>query len=237
MGICMEFVSTFFEAMAPFKWPLLVLFFSLIFRRPISSLISRVSGISAGQKGISVETIHQQDKETVGKANQLKGGLTENVSQEIDPGSNEESYKQLMEFRTSATRDDNEQRIEEVLAGYDLDDAQGKKVLIRNLAHERMISEFLRISMHVFGSQLDLLAQLNEHFSVGIKNEAIHSFYDNVRSTYAQQFDSWDLKTYLRYLVEGASLVRLEDDRLHITDKGREYLIWRIEHSLAKPGY
>ena len=49
-----------------------------------------------------------------------------------------------------------------------------------------------------------------------------------------QEFDSWNLGKYLRYLEEGVSLLRLYAERIHITGKGREYLIWRIQNSIAK---
>ena len=97
-----------------------------------------------------------------------------------------------------------------------------------------MISEFRLISMAVFGSQIDLLSRLNENFPIGMKREAVRNFYDSVRSTHVQEFDSWDLGRYLRYLEEGTSLLRLYAERIHITGKGREYLIWRTQNGIAK---
>ena len=41
-------------------------------------------------------------------------------------------------------------------------------------------------------------------FPNGMKHEAVRNFYDNVRSAYVQEFDSWDLGRYLRYLEEGS---------------------------------
>ena len=71
-------------------------------------------------------------------------------------------------------------------------------------------------------------------FPNGMKHEAVRNFYDNVRSAYVQEFDSWDLGRYLRYLEEGTSLLRLDAEMIHITGKGREYLIWRTQNGIAK---
>ena len=69
-----------------------------------------------------------------------------------------------------------------------------------------------------------------------MRHEAVRNFYDNVRSAYVQEFDSWDLGRYLRYLEEGTSLLRLDAEMIHITGKGREYLIWRTQNGIAKGG-
>ena len=227
-----ESIEVLLYAFVHVAWPIALYSLGFMFRDAIRSLFTRVSEISVGQNTLNLRAEAQQQTESGSQAFSAKGGLTDVPPQERDL----ETYDRLMTFDASETRDFFERILEEDLAENNLTDEQWKKVLIRHLAHTQMISEFRLISMAVFGSQIDLLSRLNENFPIGMKHEAVRNFYDSVRATYAQQFDSWDLKTYLWFLVEYASLVRLEDDRLHITDKGREYLIWRIEHSLAKPG-
>ena len=228
-----ESIELFLYACAHVAWPIALYSLAFMFRDDIRSLFIRVSQISVGQNTLNLRAEAQQEAESGGKVFSAKGGLMDDPSQESDS----EAYDRLMTFHDSETLDSSERIIERDLAENNLSDEQRQKVLIRHLAHTQMISEFQLISMSVFGSQIELLSQLNENFPNGMNHEAVRNFFDNVRSAYVQEFDSWDLGRYLLYLEEGTSLLRRDAERIYITGKGREYLIWRTQNGIAKPPF
>ena len=223
-----ESIELFLYACAHVAWPIALYGLAFMFRDDIRSLFIRVSQISVGQNTLNLRAEAQQEAESGGKVFSAKGGLMDDPSQESDS----EAYDRLMTFHDSETLDSFERIIRATLPK-SLSEAQRTEVLIRNLAHTQMISEFQLISMSVFGSQIELLSQLNENFPNGMNHEAVRNFFDNVRAVYVQAFDSWDLGRYLRYLEEGTSLLRRDAERIYITGKGREYLIWRTQNGIA----
>ena len=195
-----ESIEVLLYAFVHVAWPIALCSLGFMFRGAIGSFFSRVSELFVDQNTLNLRAEAQQQAESGGETFSAKGGFTDVPSQESDL----ELYDRHLTFDDSDTRDCFERISEEYLAENNLTDVQWKKVLIRHLAHTQMISEFRSISMVVFGSQIDLLSRLNENVPIGIEHEAVRNFYDNVRSAYVQEFDSWDLGRYLRYLEEGS---------------------------------
>ena len=102
-----------------------------------------------------------------------------------------------------------------------------EKLLITLLARAFLIDEFERIDRAIFASQLDLLTKLNVT-SGGLSREYVRrSFYEPVASRQAEQFKDYPFEFYLNFLVN-FGLLEVSQGRVGLTNKGREYLVWRV---------
>ena len=155
-----ESIEVLLYAFVHVAWPIALCSLGFMFRGAIGSFFSRVSELSVDQNTLNLRAEDQQQAESGGEAFFAKGELSDVSPQERDL----ETYERLLTFDDSETRDFFARTLEKYLPENNLTDEQWIKVLIRHLAHTRMISEFRFISMVVFGSQIELLSRLNEDF-------------------------------------------------------------------------
>ena len=108
-----------------------------------------------------------------------------------------------------------------------------QRVLVRHLAATQIAVDFLQIYSSIFGSQISLLKQLNQVVGAGLSEEDVNSLYVVYKILAQGTLDEWDLKEYLLY-VHSNFLITVNDGRLHITNKGQDFLIWITQSGLPE---
>lgn len=105
-------------------------------------------------------------------------------------------------------------------------------VLIRHLAGTQLLLGFERIHKFIFGSQLNLLRELNLIAPEGFTKQEIEDYFENVKDEFPNSFSGWDIKKYLVYLFSNILLVK-NQEKIHITNLGQEYLNWIEENNIS----
>jgi len=105
-------------------------------------------------------------------------------------------------------------------------------VLTRHLAGTQLLLGFERIHKFIFGSQLNLLRELNLIAPEGFTKQEIEDYFENVKDEFTNSFSGWDIKRYLVYLFSNILLVKNEN-KIHITNFGQEYLSWIEENNIS----
>ena len=104
-------------------------------------------------------------------------------------------------------------------------------VLIRHLAGTQLLLGFERIHKLIFGSQLNLLRELNLIAPEGFTKQEIEDYFEDIKDEFQNSFSGWDTKKYLVYLFSNILIVKNED-KIHITNLGQEYLNWIEENNI-----
>lgn len=199
----MEDIKALVPAIA---WPLITLIFGIVFlvmfREQIGMLISKIRGVS-------------------------KDGVT--IDSELTPQAEEniiENIFQHLEIEKTAMLEDVENGIVEDLKGRGLDyESDTTKVLVRNLAVTYINLEHEQNYNLIFGSQIHLLKILNEVPGSGKTQSYVAEFYSSIKQGNEEEFSSWELDDYLEFLLN-RSLIVIEKDNWHISNKGQDFLIW-----------
>jgi hypothetical protein len=85
--------------------------------------------------------------------------------------------------------------------------------------------EFEQIQNLIFGSQIFLLKKLNEVTGQGQMVASVEAHFDHIQKRFNEAFADWSLGKYLDFLL-ARNLIVLQDGRYHITNLGKEYLVW-----------
>jgi len=109
--------------------------------------------------------------------------------------------------------------------------AETSIVLIRHLAGTQLLLGFERIHKLIFGSQLNLLRELNLIAPEGFTKQEIEDYFEDIKDEFQNSFSGWDTKKYLVYLFSNILIVKNED-KIHITNLGQEYLNWIEENNI-----
>lgn len=104
------------------------------------------------------------------------------------------------------------------------------KILTKHLAGTQLLLIFEQIHGVIFGSQIYLLKKLNESAGVGKPVDFVHAHIDHVKSLYAETLSSWGHEQYLSYLFSQQLITKGENEKIHITNLGVEYLTWIIRN-------
>lgn len=184
--------------------------FFVIFRKSISTLIPRAK--KAGPAGVTFDPQHpplsdHQNEDDIDRENKI-----------ID---------ELMNYGDSDLIPEAKQLIEADLAEKGItDDRQKVNILIHHLAATQITLEFEQIYSIIFGSQLRLLKQLNEVAGQGRNREWLEQYFGTVQKAHNYSAD-WNVDSYMRFL-QYRNLVITQNNLCHITDKGRDFLLWII---------
>lgn len=196
-------------------WPhfafLFAIFFVILFRRPLLDLIRHITSID--KNGIKVSQAPEAQREEQKK----------------------EAVQQLLLVAgDSIVLRDIETRIKTELRGKGLEtDGDTIKVLIKHLAATQIILEFEQIYNQIFGSQIDLLKQLNEVAGQGKPMDFVVSHFENTKRLFPNLLGDWSLQQYLAFLFV-RSLITLKDNIYHITNLGVEYLTWMARNGKSE---
>ena len=207
------------EIISALGWPHFAfafgLVFLLIFREQLRALLGRITSID--KTGIKTQPNPEIQRE--------------------DPKNIEAAQELLLAIGNTIVLQDIEGRIKNELTSRQLSvDGETTKVLIKYLAAAQVGLEFEQVQNLIFGSQIFLLKKLNEVSGQGQPSALVESHFEHVQKVFSDSFTDWSLEKYLHFLFE-RSLVIFQDGRYHITNLGKEYLVWiaRTGRSEDKP--
>jgi hypothetical protein len=179
------------------------MFFIIIFRKPISELIPKITKIS--KDGVIADSTPEA---------------------QLEKSNSEEVQELLNVVQNSIVISEIEEKIKSSLSlkklSYEGDTA---KILIRHLAGTQLLLNFEQIHSLIFGSQIFFLKKLNEVTGLGRNDEYVNSHFCHVQNLYKESFSSWTKEKYLEFLFARLLIVK-QGEQLHITNLGVDYLIW-----------
>lgn len=199
------------EVIEILAWPFCALVFGIIFlnffKEPITNFISRVK--SVGKKGVTTDT----PKDTQ---------ISENENKYV------EELMSVVEASPMLIEVENELKTE--LREKDLDyTGDASKILLRHLAATKIGLIFERTYQYIFGSQIELLKQLNNNNRSGFTRKEIDGYFHNLKTIHVD-FKDWETDNYIQFLLD-ASLIVTKNDIYVITVRGVEFLLWLIKNS------
>lgn len=207
-------MSDLFTSLIVSGWPwaiaLIVIVFLFLFRSQIGNLISRISSLT--KEGIKAELPPEVQNEEKQKL----------------------AVEDLMNLGRSITRDETEKIIFADLKGRKLDtEGDTIRVLVRHLAATQIALDFLQIYNAIFGGQIFILKRLHQVAGVGLFEKDVDAIYMTRKAAAHGVLDEWDMQRYLLYLHNNI-LIRKTDGRLHITNKGQDFLVWLTQSGVTE---
>jgi len=107
-------------------------------------------------------------------------------------------------------------------------DAQRVERLLNTVAFLAFAADAERVEGQIWASQVALLEYLNALDSGDALENLKARFYDPAAARFQPMFANYALEPYIGFLRMN-DLVDIEGDRVRITQKGRDYLAWRIQ--------
>ena len=191
-----------------FVWPIatiiLVVFFILLFKKPIARLIDRTERVS--KHGIQTgSTQEQQNKKAVSKVDEF------------------------LKLHDNQLLIEMEERIQTHLNSlHPQDAAEREKFLTRNFFALVITWSFDRTYDMIYGSQINALSYLNDNRNSAITIEHIRPFYNEAVSKFPMFYSNYTLEGWLGFLVSSILLQRNGND-IGITIRGKEFLKYLVE--------
>ena len=235
----LDLMRDIIEAISAVGWPsattIVVIAFLLIFRPQIGNLIARTRSVT--REGINADLPPEAQNANINSP--LRSVAKEGINADLPPEThNEENRKlaveELMNLGRSITRDETENIIFADLEKQSLD-AKGDtvRILVRHLAATQMALDFFQIYHSIFGGQIFILKRLHQVAGVGLVEQDVDSIFVGRKAIVRGVLDEWDLQRYLLYLYDNL-LITKSDDRLHITNKGQDFLVWLAQRGLPE---
>jgi len=193
------------DKVAWLAWPGVVLIigvvFILVFRRPISSFLSRATEVS--KTGI--------------RAAAAQGRVTE-----LSSSSAAEDLKRSFDSVALRARED---MILKSLKDCGVGEASDQvKVLARHLAAFQLAYFYQRVDRLIFGSQLEILLHLNS-LAGPVARDSVRPFYDAAVASAPDFFRAYPFNSYLEFLSSNG-LTHDANGQLAITPEGRDFLVF-----------
>ena len=176
----------------------IALLFFLLFRKPISTLIERITSVSKN----GIHSSPPQIPQKVGKEKTV-----EEVLRAFDS-------EVLREQQGLITKD------LEARGLHDQDEII--RILTKHLAATQLELRFEIIDKLMLGSQIRLLQCLNPQYGVPIDN--LKSFYDEASRRHPEFYEKLAFHDYMGFLSDGLMLEK--DDLYYITEFGRDFLVY-----------
>ena len=199
--------------MEPFAWPISVviiaLFFMVQFKEPIGALLSKTKKI--GKSGLETHDYAQIPADVESK----------------------QAIEEFMATFDNPLLKENEDNIDQDLAERGLTGADAQRALVRSLAGTQILLGFEKVQTTIFASQIDLLTHLNGA-AAGIDIAQAVEFFDDAAAEYPNLYENRSFEEWLTYLSSWG-LVGIEDQRLTISQVGREFLKWRLSEGRIGP--
>jgi hypothetical protein len=113
-------------------------------------------------------------------------------------------------------------------------DTATDRILIRHLAGSNIVLDFERIYNLIFGSQIQLLKELNAKTPNGKQEIDVFKGIDKVLYQYREQLSEWTHEIYLGYLYNSTLIMKNDENIIHISVKGVEFLTWLVRNGLRE---
>ncbi|WP_298758687.1 LapA family protein [uncultured Psychroserpens sp.] len=186
--------------------------------RKNEELLSQIFNISNNQKQ-STTSVFGDYYSGKKKGNQNKD-IDENVVQEL-----------LDAIGNSVVITEMENNIKKELDNKNLPyDTPTDTILIRHLAGTQLALNFETIHSAIFGSQIILLKDLNRVAPDGMTTTEISNYIAGVFKQFSGSFTDWDDEKYLSYLYSSTLITKTENQNIHLTNKGVDYLSWIVRN-------
>ncbi len=179
--------------------------FILIFHKPISIFIQRITKIGKG--GLTAGLSPESQREKIKTSAEAVQHLLDLVGNSIVINEYEKLIKKDLTTRGLSA------------------DGDVSKVLIKHLAGTQLLLALEKIHSSIFGSQIFLLKKLNEVVDQGRTQEYVNDHIEHVKKLYSDNLGDWSSEQYLKFL-HSQSLITSNQREIHITDMGVEYLTW-----------
>ena len=195
------------SSIAPLLWPILALVALLLFRPQLNNLLTRI------REGGGVKFYPQT------QPNQPSSDILPNT---------DESASSSTFPRTPATRELEDVILRIPAVAGRTEPLARAQVLTTVAARAFLIGFFEQVEAAIWASQIDLLSHLHAAPD-GVSREHIQRyFYEPAVSRLAATLASYSFDSYLNFLVS-FNFVDASGGRVLITNRGREYLTWRVE--------
>ena len=109
-------------------------------------------------------------------------------------------------------------------------DSPSHEILIKHLAGTQLTLQFERTHSLIFGSQITLLKDLNSIKPQGDSKEGVDGYVASVYRQFPNSFKDWDYNKYLSFLYTSVLITNSEENTIHITVRGVEYLAWIVRN-------
>ncbi len=204
-----ELISNLIKFIDVLKWPVLVLIIVLIFKKKLLELISKVKKIGHGGTAVEIE------QQTVA------------IKLEKRPISNVD--KALGLFREETVTFFSDAVLQETdIKSYKSDKEKAEHLLNYSIALY-IIKHYDMIYNAIYGSQLQILQQLNSHNS-NESMDTIKRFYDLAVENYPKFYNNYPFEEYIDFLFS-FSLIIEENGTVKITILGLDFLKYLTEMS------
>ncbi|MCC6718773.1 MAG: hypothetical protein IT555_12885 [Acetobacteraceae bacterium] len=198
--VWLEVAKIIVSALKEIAWPLAAGLIAFAYRSDIRSLLPRVS--KAGLSGVELDPIQSQQK--VADSNKPPGQL-----------------KQLPGLSRTLLIEEVEKNLHKELEEIKEDDRI--TLLVRVLAQSRLETLFERIYRVIFGSQIDGLKKLKSMSSVSL--DEARNFFETYRIKNPEVYTDYGFDGWIGFLIN-EKLIMLENDRVSITEIGRDFLTY-----------
>jgi hypothetical protein len=105
-------------------------------------------------------------------------------------------------------------------------ESETAKVLLRHLAGTQLVLAFEKVHSLIFGSQIHLLKELNKAIPDGLPEAEVFTHFERVKQHFKEAFANWTEEQYLTFLYGHILINKDDNENLHITNFGVEYLTW-----------
>lgn len=109
-------------------------------------------------------------------------------------------------------------------------DSPTDEILIKHLAGTQIALQFETTHNLIFGSQITLLKKLNSIQPQGESKERIESYVLSVFGQFPNSFRDWNYDKYLSFLYYSVLITNSDENTIHISVRGIEYLSWIIRN-------
>ena len=104
-----------------------------------------------------------------------------------------------------------------------------EQVLVALLARAILVAVFEQVEGLIWASQIALLTHLHVTPDGASPEDLKRYFYEPSASRHPGMFTGFPFDSYLNFLVS-FNFVKVSEGQVHITNEGREYLLWRVEN-------
>jgi hypothetical protein len=193
-------------------WPAVALIVMLLFRKPLTGLLSRLQILKAGREGFSLDA---------------NPPATELQAQSSSPDAGKD-LQQAMDITVPASVREREEAIRVVLRNLTGPESQKINVLVRNLAVYQAMYCAEMIYRTIFGSQIALLRQLNLT-SAKTPADVKSYYYEIAKAQFPALYADYSFEQWVGYLTSWKLIAVTDGGRFSITEGGREFLKWMTD--------
>ena len=218
------------------SWPVAALFLGLLFRRPLTALIARISSIKAPGFDFSAPqppASAQIEITASPTPDTLKGEIGSTTSDvAITPTATPSGVDTVLAEKREAVRafgqgnaivDESVVTIKKQLAALDmpLDSVDTGEILVRHLAATQLSVRCERTHRLIYGSQVLALHMMN---GASQPETALNSIFENARAKEPQFYGSYTVEDWIGFLITEGAVIKTDDGQYGITVYGRIYL-------------